>query len=97
MFGAVAAHLYDWLLGIRAEEGCAGYSLVVIQPVMAEPLHNLEGYRTLPDGRVSVGYRKTQGQISFTITIPTGLPATLVYGDKRYPLQAGENRVEFPL
>jgi len=92
MFGAVAAYLYDDLLGIRAKDGCAAYSEVEISPVLVNQVNKLSGWRKLPGGRVSVAYQKTEIGVSFEISIPQGLPAALIYGDQRYELIAGENR-----
>lgn len=95
MFGAVAAYLYDYLLGIRAKDGCAGYTDITIAPVIVNGVNTLSGHRTLPAGKVSLSYEKSEGGISFCISIPEGQKAEFVYGENTYPLSAGENRFTF--
>jgi len=93
MFGAVAAYLYDFLMGIRAKDGCAAYREIEIAPVMVEQVSRLSGWRTLPAGKVCVSYEKANDQVSFAITLPDGLPAALVWQGRTYALHAGENRI----
>ena len=95
MFGAVAAYLYDYLLGIRAKDGCAGYGGIVVSPVIVENVNQLSGYRKLPKGRVSVAYEKTDDGLNMKITVPGDLPAVLSFGGKQYELCEGENRFSF--
>ncbi len=93
MFGAVTAYLYDYLLGIRAKDGCAGYSEIIISPVIVDTVNKIEGHRTLKSGKVSVAYEKSNGKIEFTITIPENLPAEFIFGDKTTALHAGKNTI----
>ncbi|MBR6766590.1 MAG: family 78 glycoside hydrolase catalytic domain [Clostridia bacterium] len=95
MFGAVTAYLYDYLMGIQAKDNCPAYREIVIEPVLVEQVNRLSGYRTLPAGKVSVSYEKTDSGVSFVIEIPEGLPARFVFAGKRYTLAAGENRFTF--
>ncbi len=97
MFGAVTAYLYDYLLGIRAKEGCAGYSEIVISPVLVEQIGSLEGFRTFKTGKVSVSYRKTDEAVKFEIFIPENQPAEFVFGKEKCRLEAGMNRFTLPL
>lgn len=93
MFGAVTAYLYDYLMGVRAADGCAAYETIVIEPVLVKQISRLNAWRELPAGRVSVTYEKTAEGAAFSITLPAGLPAVLVYGGKRHELAAGENHL----
>ena len=92
MFGAVAAYLFDYLAGIREEEGKAGYQDVVIAPVMAEGLNRISAKRTVPAGAVTVVYEKKEGMVDFVITIPENLHAVFRFGDRETVLKSGENR-----
>ena len=94
MFGAVVAYLYDYLLGIRAKDGCAAYSEIMITPVLVDQLNRLSGWRMLPAGKVSVSYEKAKTGVSFVIEVPEGLPAVFEYAGQRYALRAGENRFQ---
>lgn len=95
MFGAVTAYLYDYLLGIRAKEGCAGYSEIVVSPVIVDNINTLEGHRKLNSGIVSVSYAKTENGIEFDICIPENQTAEFVFDGKTYALKAGKNHFKF--
>lgn len=97
MFGAVTAYLYDYFLGIRAKEGCAGYSEIVISPVLVNQINSLEGYRTLKSGKVSVAYQKRENTVEFDITIPENVPSKFVFEGKTHCLNAGGNHLEFEI
>lgn len=94
MFGAVTAYLYDYLLGIRAKDGCAGYSEIVIAPVLVDNVNCLEGHRMLKSGKVAVAYKKDGNSVEFDIEIPENQPAEFIYGDKAYKLNSGRNHFE---
>ncbi len=89
MFGAVAAYLFDYLLGIRQEDGKAGYGDIVIAPVLVDKLGEVSGKRTLPGGEVSVAYKKQDGKVTFTIAVPAGVKAVFRYGNEKRTLEAG--------
>lgn len=93
MFGAVSAYLFDYLLGIRQETEIAGYSEIVIAPVLGKTLNRLSGKRVLPQGEVSVSYEKNGGQVDFVITLPDNLPAVFRFGGHELKLHAGENQI----
>ena len=92
MFGAVSAYLYDYLLGIRAKDGCAAYSEIVISPVIVDGIGKINGHRTLKSGKVSVSYVKTEGEVSFEIIIPQNQPAEFIFGKEKFALNSGENK-----
>ena len=92
MFGAVTAYLYDYVLGIRAKKGCAGYSEIVISPVIVDGVNSATGYRTLKSGKVSVSYKKIGDKIEFEIVIPENLPAEFELGEEKRTLSAGINK-----
>ena len=94
MFGAVAACLFDWLLGIQ---GTPGYTALRIAPVLPAELQFARGKRVLPAGEVCVAWQKKEGTAEFTVTVPQGVPAVLAYGGAEHPLTAGENRLSLPL
>ncbi len=97
MFGAVTAHLFDYLLGIWQEDGEAGYGKIVIRPQFVPQLNRVSGSRILPLGQVSVSYTKTESTIDLCITIPQGIDADFEFDGSREQLSAGENRFNLPL
>lgn len=94
MFGAVAGCLFDWLLGIQ---GTPGYTTLRIAPVLPSCLQHARGKRVLPTGEVRVAWQKKDGTAEFTVTVPEGVPAVLVFNGTEYPLTAGENRISAAL
>ena len=97
MFGGVTAYLYDYLLGIRAKNDCAGYSEIIISPVIVDQINTLEGHRTFKSGKVSVSYAKSGDTLSFEIEIPENQPANFVYGGNSFALNTGKNSFEIKL
>ena len=97
MFGAVTAHLYDYLLGIRQDEGDAGYNKVVIRPQFVPQLNHVSGSRMLPCGKISVSYVKAGSAVDLTISIPEGLDASFEFNGSRDVLTAGEHRFALTL
>jgi len=93
MFGAVTAYFYDYLLGIRAKDGCAGYSEIRISPVVVDGINRVEGYRTFKTGKVSVSYIKKETAVEFEIEVPENQPAEFVFGNESRKLYAGVNNV----
>ncbi len=93
MFGAVTAYLYDYLLGIRAKDGCAGYSEIIVSPVIVDGINCIDGFRTLKSGKVSVSYRKDGNSVSFEIVIPENQNAEFVFGGESRKLDAGRNEI----
>ena len=97
MFGAVTAHLFDYLLGIWQEEGEAGYERIVIRPQFVSQLNRVSGSRTLPCGKVCVSYVKTDNNVELCITVPEGIDAAFEFGGRKEVLIAGENRFDLAL
>ncbi|MBQ7983064.1 MAG: family 78 glycoside hydrolase catalytic domain, partial [Clostridia bacterium] len=91
MFGAVAAYLFDYILGIREEADKAGYDDILIAPVLVDGLDTVSGKRCVPAGEISVSYEKKNGYADFVIVIPENLNAVFRFGDKEIILDAGEN------
>lgn len=99
MFGAAVAYLFDFLLGIRQEEGEAGYTNIVIKPEfnfkLLTALKYLSGKRTLPAGEIEVAYEATGLGTEADITVPEGLEAVFIYQGQSLKLQPGHNHFSF--
>lgn len=93
MFGAVVAYLFDYVLGIRAKDGCAGYSEIEIAPFIPSLLNEASGHRTLPGGEVHVSWKKENDSVNFTISIPDKLPAHFCWNEIITPLHPGTNEI----
>lgn len=94
MFGAVVAHLFDYLLGIGQVPGSVGYESVVIRPQFTEKLNRVSGRRAVPAGEVAVSYEKTDKAVRWTVVIPENLPAVFEFGGEKRNLIPGENKFE---
>ena len=92
MFGAVVAHLFDYLLGIGQEPGVAGYERIVIRPQLTEKLNRMSGSRTVPAGKVTVSYVKAETAVEWTVVVPENLEAVFVFHGEKRSLIPGENR-----
>lgn len=77
MFGAVTACLYEYILGIRHDEGDAGYKSVVISPAEIRELGSAEGYITTLSGRLGVSYTTNGTKKTYTVTIPRDTTAKI--------------------
>lgn len=86
MFGAVAAYLFDYLLGIQHT-----LDSITVAPVLVQKLNTASGHRSTPLGEVAVSYEKHGDTADFTITIPSNVPATFTLGNVIMPLHAGKN------
>ena len=91
MFGAVVAHLFDYLLGIYQEPGNAGYEKIVIRPQLVEKLNRVSGSRMLPGGKVAVSYEKTTDTVEWSVIIPEKVEACFELNGVKHILVAGEN------
>ena len=92
MFGAVVAHLFDYILGIGQKEGTVGYQQIVIRPQPVDKLTQVSGSRAVPGGKISVSYERTGDLLEWTVAIPENLEAVFEYNGEVRALAAGENR-----
>ena len=92
MFGAVVAHLFDYLLGIGQESGTVGYEKIMIRPQLTEKLNRVSGSRTVPGGKISVSYEKNGDSVEWVIIIPENMEVIFVFNGEERHLASGENR-----
>ena len=91
MFGAPVAYFLEYLVGIRQNDGTAGYTSLTIEPHAVSLFGHMSGSMETPNGTVSVGYRRTDTGVCFTLSIPCGTEAVLRYNGQDYPLPCGES------
>ncbi|KRF06629.1 hypothetical protein ASG89_19475 [Paenibacillus sp. Soil766] len=87
-------HLYTNLLGIRPAS--MGFASVVIRPQLGS-LTSLHGKLPHPNGFIEVNVECRGRQWYVEVTLPGGLPGTLVWSYDSYPLNEGQNEYIFPL
>ena len=93
MFGSPVAYFFEYLLGIRQENGTAGYTALRIEPQAVAKFSNMSGSMALPAGTVKISYVKTSENIRFDITVPSNTTAVLCYLGQEYSLNCGENTI----
>ena len=91
MFGAVVAHLFDYLLGIGQEAGCVGYEKIVIRPQLVAKLNRVSGSRHIPAGVVAVSYEKSEGAVHWSVSLPENMEALFVFDGYSRKLSSGMN------
>lgn len=97
MFGAPVAYLFEYLLGIKQEEGTAGYKSLVIEPQGINRFGRMSGSIETTQGTVAVSYINNDEKVNFTVTIPENTKATFRYKNKELALTQGENKFETAL
>ncbi len=97
MFGAAAATLFDFLLGIRQEPGKAGYGDIIVAPHLSAELPAFSGKRKIPAGDIAAAYALNGDKADISVTIPKGVRARFVLAGAERQLTEGENRFSLDL
>lgn len=98
MFGAVTAHLFEYLLGIRQTADSIAYDEIVISPVFADSVNHLKGSITTVKGEIAAELVKTADSISYSIVIPDNVKASLILPDGTdIALSPGKNDYTYTL
>jgi len=97
MFGAPVAYLFEYLLGIRQEEGTAGYKSIIIEPQGISRFKRMSGSITIPNGIVAVSYKNNDGKANFEIIIPENTHAIFKYKNQEIVLTQGKNNFTIDL
>jgi len=82
--------LFLTVLGI--ESNAPGFKKVKIEPHLGAITH-IGGEIPHPAGKLSVRYDKHGSQWKISIKLPDGIPGSLLWGNKAYPLRPGENNL----
>jgi len=84
---------YDLLATVCGiEPASPGFNTVKIEPNMGT-LNNIEGEMPHPKGLIKVNLKKNKKGITGSITLPTGLTGSFVWGDKTITLREGEQAI----
>ncbi|MBQ3225186.1 MAG: family 78 glycoside hydrolase catalytic domain, partial [Oscillospiraceae bacterium] len=97
MFGAPAAYLFEYLLGIKQKEFTGGYKSVIIAPQAVSKFGRMSGSITTPQGVIAVSYKKQDGKVLFSVTIPENTQAVFCFDNTEAVLKKGENSLEFAI
>ncbi len=99
-FGAVAAWMYNYSLGITRDETSTGFKHFVLKP---EPdptgrMTHAEGHYDSMYGRIESSWKREGGKTVYNFTVPANTSATLYLptpkGTKQKELKAGKYRFE---
>ena len=97
MFGAPVAYLFEYLLGIKQEDGTAGYKSIIIEPQGISRFKRMSGSIEILQGTVAVSYNNNNGKVNFEITIPENTKAVFNYKNEEIALTQGTNNFEIDL
>ena len=73
MFGACTRSLFQGLLGIRQPQGHTGYQRICFTPALPSDMNDARGSILTPVGRISVHLARREGQVTATLTVPSGV------------------------
>ncbi len=78
-FGAVAAWMYNYSLGIQRDPEEPGFRHFVLKPAVDpnREITSAEGYYDSMYGRVESAWKQTDGKVTFTFTVPANSSADL--------------------
>lgn len=94
MFGAATRQLFRGLLGVRQREGSAGYTDLVISPVVTGKIRRAEGKIRTPRGDVEVSFAAVgAGKTEIAVTIPPTIRAVLSVGGVERTITPGERNL----
>jgi alpha-L-rhamnosidase len=71
-FGSVAEWMFAYVLGVRQEDGCAGYGNFIVGPVTDRRLGYAEGSFESVRGTIVSGWKFEKDTISVHIEVPAG-------------------------
>lgn len=74
--GAVAAWMYEWVLGIQRHPRKAGFQQFCLRPVFG-PLDYAKGYYDSLYGRIESGWHRENGQIFWECSLPANTSAQI--------------------
>ena len=97
MFGAAVRYLFYYLLGIRQNEGTAGFERITVCPGLVPELKHVKGFLTTQKGKISVCIDRADGTVKIAVDLAEGMEAQLVFAGLTHPLVQGHNEFKFPV
>ncbi|MHB8580118.1 MAG: alpha-L-rhamnosidase [Ignavibacteriaceae bacterium] len=90
MFGEISAWMYEALGGINPDSDYPGFKRVILKPHFPESLDSFECWHISPFGKIISKWRKQNGIIYYTVTIPANSSAKL-FIDKAFSVKLSTN------
>ena len=93
-YGAVGDWMYGNMAGINTDENAPGFKHIIFKPETDERIDFVEASIETAYGEVKSEWKRENGKILYTFTVPVGAAATAYVGDEVYALGAGVHKFE---
>ena len=91
MFGALVRLFFNYILGIRQQEGSTKFKSFIVNPLYFGKISNAKGSIKTDSGEIYVEFKREGGETVYNIIIPEDVKCKLVVGEKEIQLVAGKN------
>ncbi len=88
-YGAVGDWLYGTMAGINTDEKAPGFKHIIFKPVTDERIDFVKASVESRYGEVQAGWRRENGKVGYTFTVPKGCTATATIDGKTTELSEG--------
>jgi alpha-L-rhamnosidase len=77
MYSDVIGWMYKYLAGIKTDEKNPGYRRFFVEPKVIDDLSYVQAETESPFGKIVAGWKKENGTLTVTVTVPYGTTAVL--------------------
>lgn len=88
-FGDVSAWMYNYLAGINFDPGQPGFSHFIVRPCFVKDLQWVKGEYNSVKGLIRSEWKRQDGKIVLTVTVPANTTATVYMGGKAETVKSG--------
>jgi hypothetical protein len=81
MYSDVIGWMYKYLAGIKTDEKNPGYRRFFVEPKVIDDLSYVQAETESPFGKIVAGWKKENGTLTVTVTVPYGTTAVLTMPD----------------
>lgn len=93
--GDISAWMMNWLAGIRYNESSPGFRQIDIMPQFIKEIDWAKGEYNSVKGYISSEWKRENGQITLTVTVPIGSEATIKAADQSHQVKGGTHTFTF--
>ena len=94
-YGAVGDWMYGNMAGINTDDNTPGFKHIIFKPETDDRIDFVEASIETAYGTVKSEWKKADGKIRYTFTVPAGAVATAYVGEEKYALGAGVHHFEY--
>ncbi len=94
-YGAVGDWMYGVMAGINTDENAPGFKHIIFKPQTDDRIDFVEASIDTAYGTVKSEWKKADGKVVYTFTVPSGTVATAYVGEEKYALGAGVHKFEY--